>query len=167
MAPQTKQYNGVAKECISQDDEADSHTMITARADAKSTLLGLPSWDQMLYMAATGVGLPLFVLYYVSNPTNEGSVWQLSPTMAALLVSIGPLVLAGSLSFATANPPIQSWSKFRYTMLYPFHKEALFGKFGLSLVLGTLLSIVPTFHFFQTLFVNDPRDTAYHWLWTQ
>lgn len=163
MAPQTKTYKGEADECKSQKSEASG--IITARSDAKSTLLELPSWDQMLYMVATGMGLPLFVIYVTSSPQGSLPLWLQSPIVAALVVSIGPLILAASLSCITANPPIRSWDKFRYTMFYPFHKDFFFGKFGIILVAGTLVSILPTFHFFHSLFVQDPKDTAYNRIW--
>ena len=165
IAPQTKVYRGEADECVSRKGDA----FITARADVKSTLMELPSWDQMFYMVATGMGLPLFVLYMRSHRGDDQEsndfVWLQSPMVAALIVSIGPLVLAASLSFLTANPPIRSWDKFRYTMFYPFHNEALFGKFGIILFAGTLVSVMPTFHFFHSLFVQNPQESAYNRIW--
>ncbi|CAB9503254.1 sterol desaturase [Seminavis robusta] len=156
MAPTTRVYKGVAEECVSRPDE---NPVIMARPDAKSTLLGIPAWDQMLYMAATAIGLPLFVIYNVNNPQ------VLPASLAAAVVSLGPLVLASLLSIITANPPIDSWEKLRVAMLYPFQKEPILGKFGLSLVLGTVLSIIPTYHFFESLFVEDPSDTIYNKIW--
>lgn len=175
MAPQTKSYEGEADECVSQKEET-SNGIIMARGDAKSTLLELPSWDQMFYMTATGIGLPSFVLYVaLHRDDNEndlydqqqsgGLYWLPSATIAAAIVSIGPLLLAASLSIVTANPPIRSWKKFRYVMFYPFHNEPFFGKFGIILLAGTLVSIMPTFHFFHSFFVRDPQETAYNRIW--
>lgn len=155
MAPQTKSYKGEAVECVSQEGSA----VITARADSKSTLLGLPSWDQMLYYAATAVGLPLFTMYATMHRDTVPA------PLAAFVVSIGPLVLAATLSAVTANPPIASWEKFRYAMLYPQHNEPLLGLFSVGLVCGFVLSIMPTFHFFHSLFVSDVNDTAYNQIW--
>ena len=166
MAPKTNFYKGVADECVSQKEE-NNNGIIMARGDAKSTLLELPSWDQMFYMTATGIGLPLFVLYAAlhRDDNEHGVYWHPSAAVAAAIVSIGPLLLAASLSFVTANPPIRSWNKFRCVMFYPFHNEPLFGKFGIILLAGTLVSIMPTFHFFHSLFVRDPQETAYNRIW--
>lgn len=157
IAPTTRVYKGAADECISRPDEG--NVVIVARADAKSTLLGLPTWDQMLYMTATAVGLPSFVIYATINRHTVPA------STAALVVSLGPLLLAASLSVVTANPPITSLEKLRLAMLYPFHKDPLFGKFGISLLMGVLLSVLPTYHFFESLFVEDPSDTIYNRIW--
>jgi hypothetical protein len=157
MAPTTRVYKGAADECISRPDKGNA--VIMARPDAKSTLLGLPTWDQMLYSTVTTVGLPSFVIYATINRH------AVPASTAALVVSLGPLLLAASLSVVTANPPITSLEKFRSAMLYPFHKDPLVGKFGVSLLLGVLLSVLPTYHFFESLFVEDPVDTIYHRLW--
>ena len=85
--------------------------------------------------------------------------------MAALVVSVGPLLLAMLLSVVTANPPITSLEKFHMAMLYPFHKEPLVGKFGISVVLGLFLAVIPVYHFFESLFVEDPNDTIYNRIW--
>jgi hypothetical protein len=113
----------------------------------------------MLYMTATAIGLPCFVIYATLNRH------VVPASMAALVVSLGPLLLAASLSVITANPPITSMEKFRLAMLYPFHKDPLWGKFGISLVMGLLLSVLPTYHFFESLFVEDPNDTIYNRIW--
>jgi hypothetical protein len=157
MAPTTRVYKGVAVECISRPE--DGNAVIMARPDAKSTLLGLPTWDQMLYSTVTAVGLPSFVIYATINPH------AVPASTAALVVSLGPLLLAASLSVVTANPPITSLEKFRSAMLYPFHKDPLVGKFGMGLLLGVLLSVLPTYHFFESLFVEDPSDTIYNRIW--
>ncbi|CAB9511074.1 sterol desaturase [Seminavis robusta] len=163
MAPQTKKYDGDATECKSQEGSP----ILTARADAKSTLLGLPSWDQMLYMTVSSLGLPAFVMYVAihrSDDENNKPFWM-QASVAALIVSVGPMVLAAFLSLVTANPPVDSMEKFRNAMLYPFHNEAMFGKFGVGLLVGTLLGIMPMYHFFHSLFVADPNDTVYNQIW--
>jgi hypothetical protein len=136
-----------------------------AREDAKSTLLGVPSWDQMLYTAATSIGLPLFVLFAAMHrdETDNKSFWLQAP-VAAMVVSYGPMILAAALSFTTAD--LRSMEKLRYSMFYPFHNESLFGKFGVGLLVGTLFSNIPIFHFFHSLFVRDPNDTIYNQIWS-
>lgn len=151
-------YKGEAVECVSQKGSA----IITARADSKSTLWGLPSWDHILYYAATTVGLPVFCCYMIQHRDEPNA---LPAPVAAFVVSMGPLVLAAILSVITASPAITSFEKFRYAMLYPQHNEPLLGRFSIGLVIGFFLSLLPTYHFFYSLFVQDPNDSAYSRIW--
>ena len=164
MAPQTTKYKGDAVECMTHEGSA----VIMARPDSKSTLWGLPSWDQMVYYVLTAIGLPVFVMWHLQNVrvSDAPKLHPISPALAAFLVSVGPLMLATILSIITANPPITSWAKLRYAMLYPQHNEPLIGKFSIGLVMGIVLAIVPTYHFFHGLFVQDPNQTAYKQIWT-
>lgn len=164
LASQTKVYHGDAVECKSQQGS----TAITARPDPKANLWGLPSWDQIIYHVAIALGIPLLVYNAVIHRDTLGNkvpFWYQAP-VTAFLVSMGPLILAVVLSFVTASSStIANLESFRNTMLYPFHKEALFGKFGISLVLGTLCSLIPVYHFIHTLLVQDPQDAIYHRIW--
>ena len=159
MAPTTRSYRGAAQECISQPDK--NNGFITARSDTKSNLLGLPGWDQAVYMIATAIGLPLFVIYVMHNRK------AIDPSIAASVVSLGPLMLSIFLSTVTASPSVSSFENLLSTLLYPFHKDPVVGKFGLGILLGILLSVMPTFHFFESLFVTDPRDTVYNQIWNR
>jgi len=178
MAPRTKAYQGDAIECMSPTTAATSSkkeneeaVVITARPDVKSTLLGLPTWDQMLYMMATGVGLPFFVGFAASqrdnnNDNKSGIVsFLVQAPVAALVVSLGPLILAALLALVTAGPSKISGDKFWYTMIYPFHKNAFVGRLGVTLLMGGLLGTMPIYHFFHSLFVTNPEDTFYNRIW--
>ena len=50
--------------------------------------------------------------------------------------------------------------KRRLSLLYPFHKEALFGAFGVNVLLGLLMTALPVYHTVQML-LSEPGDSAY------
>ena len=191
LAPQSKHYRGDAITQQSTDNSGNSSSSATnnnnnnnnqkkkndtkydlvavvkARDDSKATLWGLPPWDQMMYNTATAMGLPLWVYLAVlhrddDSGDNVGEVpWVFQPAVVALGVSIGPLVLAAILTIATTSN-YSSWEKFQYNMLYPFHKEAVLGRYGITLLFATIFSLMPTYHFFHALLVRNPEDSIFH-----
>ena len=75
--------------------------------------------------------------------------------VVAAMVSMGPLVVAVVLALAAQD---------RFSLRWPFHKEPVIGTFGFHLVLSFLATVVPTYHFIESLYV-PAEETAYCRLW--
>ena len=76
--------------------------------------------------------------------TAAVSSTTLSPRAAAAAVAIGPLAVALLLHFCEKDR--QSWR-------YPFHKERVFGSFGLFCAAGLCVCVWPVFAAMNALFV--------------
>lgn len=174
LAPQTKAYRGQAMECVSSetkksDDNNGVPVVVAARADSKATLWGLPPWDQVVYHLATVVVLPWSLCAALLHREDTMLVSMSGSSLAtvvAWMIAVGPLAVALLLSSITANPgTFSSLEKTRLYLLYPFQKEAVFGRYGIMIGMATLVSIMPIYHFAHSLLVQDPRDTIYHSIW--
>lgn len=119
--------------------------------DKKATLLGLPSWDEGTYNALSCAVIPAVVYQATTNGTDH-------PHAMAFLLSCGPPLLGAALCLVTSRT---TYTKgLRYTLLYPFHKEALLGAFGFNCLAGFVLSVLPVYHMIHML-LAPPGESVY------
>ncbi|KAL7535543.1 hypothetical protein ACHAWF_005194 [Thalassiosira exigua] len=167
LSPVTREYRGGGVECLSkaqkEDDNSLSQAGITSRDDAKATLVGFPGWDQIVYHVVTILVLPFCIAVAFSQ---RGSVPLYVASLVAAMVAVGPLLAALVLSCITApHGAFASLAKTRHTLLYPFHKEALMGKYGIMLSMTIVVSILPIYHLIHSLLTPDGNGTVYNRIW--
>jgi len=152
-------YKGVHVESTENRMDAGS----AALADAKATLLGFPSWDQLLFNLATYVAAPLLVFSAAGvGPVPKQHLGALgSPRVVALLMSLGPALLGMALLATTSRRPFANPA---LTFLYPFHKERWFGAFGLNVAVSLAVTVLPVYQMVH-MFVGEPGQAVYFSLW--
>eukprot|EP01116_Phalansterium_solitarium_P023963 TRINITY_DN863_c0_g2_i2.p1 TRINITY_DN863_c0_g2~~TRINITY_DN863_c0_g2_i2.p1 ORF type:complete len:484 (-),score=157.39 TRINITY_DN863_c0_g2_i2:438-1889(-) len=137
-----------------------------AIADTKASLLGLPDMESAVFMAASAAIFAVFAAAVLGYPSH--AFWRVSYAgvsaahWVALLVSAGPvLVGVAIMTLADRRGAVATLSEWRKAYLYPFHREALFGAFGLHLVMGVVLCVVPTYVFVvSALAAEAPTGSA-------
>jgi sterol desaturase/sphingolipid hydroxylase (fatty acid hydroxylase superfamily) len=154
LDPKSTLYQGESQE-VRMDSVA------AKNADAKSTLVGAPDGDQVLFNLICCVAVPLAVAAAL-----QGVPWAAALKVPGLLdnaqflalaVSVGPL-LVGAALIATTVPKALSRPKF--AMLYPFHKEPLFGAFGFHVFVGMAVTALPVYHMVHMV-LAEPGQGAY------
>ena len=127
--------------------------------DRKASLLGWPAFDQFIFDALFCILIPsLFVIALVDTNSSPFG----GPFGLAFLVAIGPviggilLILIKSLIKATKRGKSES---LRRQLSYPFHKEDI-GGFGMHLIVGFVLAILPAYHLFH-MALSEPGHGAY------
>lgn len=139
---------------------------VLTNLDSKATLLAKPDWDQVVYnifacvlipcvIAASALGCPWARKLAVPGLDNA--------KLLALLGVAGPALVAMVLLVATTKDALK---RPFYTFLYPFHKEKLFGAFGLNMGISVLVSVVPVYHMFHML-LSEPGQGIYFSLYSQ
>jgi sterol desaturase/sphingolipid hydroxylase (fatty acid hydroxylase superfamily) len=133
------------------------------QADAKSTLMGMPSWDQLTFNLVTYVACPLLVFSAAGiGPFSKEMLGPLcNPYLVALLMSVGPSIMGMILIAVTSRRP---FARPAYTFLYPFHKEKWFGAFGINVLLSLCLTVLPVYQMVY-MFVSEPGQGVYFSLW--
>ena len=153
---------------------------VSGAADMKATLWGLPAWDHAVYDAICCVGVPALV-YCSAQKLREAETITLfgldNATTLALAMACGPIVVGAVLlmvtlrsgalkrmfcsgSFAKTSAAISK------RLLYPFHLDALFGKFGFHIGVGLALTALPVFQLCY-MFLAPPGHSVCHWIATQ
>ena len=120
-----------------------------AIADAKASILGLPTWDEALYNLVTCIGLPFLTYWSINHKVDASKV--------ALLVSVSPIVCSVVLHSVLTR---RFFEKPRRALLYPFHKESILGGLGMHLLVGAVTSVVPVFHMLETV-LSQPGTSVY------
>jgi len=144
--------DGAAHNGAAQDDAAQDGTTYDGAAKAKGVwakdaYLGLPA-DKM-HATYTLFSLGLAALFAHAAVSGSGDstrgatraptsrLQTAAPTAVAAAVAYGPVVVALALCALSGD---------RISWRWPFHKERVFGQFGLFLVLGWLACLLPVFH---------------------
>ena len=83
--------------------------------------------------------------------------WGQFPRGVAALVAFGPVLLSFVL------PPLIGISSSR-SLRWPFHKEPVFGKFGLHALVGFAIGVVPVYHLLEALLAPVGEGVFYQ-LW--
>ena len=136
-----------------------------ACADARATLAGLPSAEFAAYMSTVVFFFgALYCAALKLGGVHEWALPSLGITNAQLLgamISVGP-VAVGIAMLLNSTP--NAMANLKRTLVYPFHKEKLFGAFGLNLALGVLVTAVPCYHT-VTMLLSPPGQAVYCQLW--
>lgn len=74
-----------------------------------------------------------------------------------MLMSLGPLIVGMVLLAVTSRRP---FANPRMTFLYPFHRERLFGAFGINVGISMLVTVLPVYHLVHYL-VSEPGQGVY------
>lgn len=101
-------------------------------------------WDYSVMVTRV---TPSFVRSAVSASVQAIVGSGYGPQVMGVMVSVGPIVV-GTLLLVTSNVVNTSTRKL---LLFPFHNEHLFGWFGMHVVMGVILCIVPVYHAVTTL----------------
>lgn len=134
-----------------------------SRADAKATLLGMPTWDQLLFNLVTYVAFPLVVFSAAgAGPLSREALGPMrNPYIAALLMSVGPAIMGIIMLAVTSSRP---FARPALTFLYPFHREKWLGAFGINVLLSLCLTVLPVYQMVY-MFVSEPGQGVYFFLW--
>lgn len=119
-------------------------------ADAKASLYGLPAWDEVVYNLITCMLLP-YLLQSACFRKNESR-------FVPFLVAGGPILLSASLHCVMTD---RFLSKIRRTLIFPFHKEKLYGYLGVHLIVGITVAAVPVYHTIETV-LGEPGSSIYY-----
>jgi len=126
-------------------------TKAAATHDAKATLLGLPSWDFVLYLA-----LNAGAWWGVANAVGGVQPYaSWNPHYLAFAVGFGPVVLGQVMG--------QMTERLKRPILYPFHKDAFSVSVG-HLLVSTLVTALPV-HVLVHMLLAPPGESAYCQLW--
>lgn len=153
-----KSYKGAAAESKSDKDDG---KVGAAQADAKATLVGLPRWDEMTYNVTCYMFFPTLVacsalkMHGVDKLAVGGLVGNAH--LLAAVMSLGPLLVAAVLLGVTSRRP---FANPRFTFLYPFHREGVFGALGFHTFFSSLLCVVPVYTFFHML-LSEPGESLF------
>eukprot|EP00980_Cylindrotheca_fusiformis_P004681 scaffold992_cov116-Cylindrotheca_fusiformis.AAC.16 len=126
-------------------------TATAAALDSKATLFSLPEWDHFLFSILFCVILPAI---YVLALVNADSLSSLDATLISLALVVGPIVggillqLLKTWMKQAKRGPNSSNSSIRRKLLYPFHRDSFSG-FGMHVLLGFMMGILPAYHLFQ------------------
>eukprot|EP00501_MAST-03F_sp_TOSAG23-6_P000030 GSMAST32.ASY1.ANO1.31.1 assembled CDS len=121
---------------------------------SRSLTLKIPSGFYVYFML-TSVGLPLLLIDSFNNTIFMKS-FGLSdfclPHLIGSIVAFGPLVLAAILVVLTGDKLSWRW---------PFHREVIIGKFGMHLIVGFLVGVLPVFHIISLLLSSKTKQHGY------
>lgn len=123
--------------------------------DKKASLVGIPDCDQILFNLLFCVVCPMIFLEALLTGRSERA------RIVAAIVAMGPIV--GSTVLMLLSSSVRNGRQrrsLRRELSYPFHKETTIGSFGLHLVAGFLLTVVPAYHTLHMVLAN-PGDGAY------
>eukprot|EP00939_MAST-03C_sp_MAST-3C-sp1_P002868 g2868.t1 len=140
--------------------------------DAKATLLGFPSFDQLVFNVTTYVLGPLAVILCFAGQHRNHELPLVVATVADTLASVpnaaetfaatlafGPIAIACALLLVTTRNV--SKKGFRKTLLYPFHNERVLGSYGINTAISVLVAVLPVYHLAHTT-LSPAGSSAYH-----
>jgi len=148
-----KAYKGEHKE----EGENKMDEKAAAIADAKASLLGLPTWDECVFNLIFVFLCPTLIALATLGIGPE--VTPIYARLLAISVSFGPPLGGAALLLVS-----QRYTSFKRMFFYPFHKEQFLGAFGFNVVMGCTVAMLPVYHMISMLLLK-PGDGIYCQLW--